>query len=298
MKPALYLWVYCCCLIPPRAGVNRAIQSLKSLGVSFKMITGDNQHAASYIWQELGLAQPTVLTGSALRQITPQALPLRAKDVDIFAEVEPDQKERLIMALKKVGHVVGYLGDGVNDSPALHAADVGISVNTAVDVAKEAASFVLLEKDLSVLATGVLEGRRTFARYPLSTFLWLPAPTLATCSVWPGLPCSCSFPAPIANPDFTYQPANRFAGDDHLLRPCGPRTAGSTTPLGYRLYPPLHDDLRLIKLGFRFPDLRRPAAGTPRSLCPAVPDRLVCGVGRFRGGYRSGYPHPPSLLQE
>jgi Mg2+-importing ATPase len=104
-----------------------------------------------------------VLTGAELRQIPATALPLRAAETDVFAEVEPNQKELLILAIRKAGHVVGFLGDGINDGPALHAADVGISVNTAVDVAKEAASIVLLEKGLDVLAAGVLEGRRTFA---------------------------------------------------------------------------------------------------------------------------------------
>jgi Mg2+-importing ATPase len=148
---------------PAKAGSKEAIERLSRLGISFKMITGDNQHTARYVWQEIGLPSPRVVTGTELRQVTARALPIRAQNTDIFAEVEPDQKERLILALKRAGHVVGYLGDGVNDSPALHMADVGISVNSAVDVAKEAASFVLLEKDLNVLATGVVEGRRTFA---------------------------------------------------------------------------------------------------------------------------------------
>ncbi|MCX5779448.1 MAG: HAD-IC family P-type ATPase, partial [Firmicutes bacterium] len=148
---------------PAKAGAKEAIDRLNKLGIRFKMITGDNQYTARYVWQEIGQSAPQVITGPQLRQINARSLPIRAQDTDIFAEVEPDQKERLILALRRAGHVVGYLGDGVNDSPALHIADVGISVNTAVDVAKEAASFVLLEKDLHVLATGVIEGRRTFA---------------------------------------------------------------------------------------------------------------------------------------
>ncbi len=92
-----------------------------------------------------------------------QALTRRASEADVFAEIEPMQKERIILALKKAGHVVGYLGDGINDAPALHAADVGLSVDSAVDVAREAADFVLLEHDLEVLVDGVREGRRTFA---------------------------------------------------------------------------------------------------------------------------------------
>ncbi len=103
------------------------------------------------------------MTGSELRQISNAALVHRAANSQVFAEVEPNQKERIILALKKAGNVVGYIGDGINDASALHAADVGVSVANAVDVAKEAADIVLLEKDLAVLEKGVREGRVTFA---------------------------------------------------------------------------------------------------------------------------------------
>ena len=112
---------------------------------------------------QVGLKDAVLLTGSELRQLSDEALVQRAPTVDVFAQVEPNQKERIILALKKAGHVVGYLGDGINDAPALHAADVGISVNTAADVAREAADIVLLRHDLSVLKDGVVEGRETFA---------------------------------------------------------------------------------------------------------------------------------------
>ncbi|MGD0153540.1 MAG: magnesium-translocating P-type ATPase [Thermacetogeniaceae bacterium] len=148
---------------PPKSDAIAAIQELNHLGVNLKMITGDSQFTALHVWRQIGLPAPRVLTGAELRQISSAALPLRAAETEIFAEVEPNQKERLILAIRQAGHVVGFMGDGINDGPALHAADVGISVNTAVDVAKEAASIVLLEKGLDVLAAGVHEGRRTFA---------------------------------------------------------------------------------------------------------------------------------------
>jgi Mg2+-importing ATPase len=111
----------------------------------------------------MGIAKPDVLTGDALRDMSDAALIIGVSTVDIFAEIEPNQKERIIIALRKAGHVVGYLGDGINEASALHAADVGISVDDAVDVAKEAADIVLLRHDLGVLARGVRNGRITFA---------------------------------------------------------------------------------------------------------------------------------------
>jgi Mg2+-importing ATPase len=111
----------------------------------------------------VGVTNPQMLTGLDLRQMSEAALLQRVSDVDIFAEIEPNQKERIILALRKAGNIVGCMGDGINDASALHAADVGISVDSAVDVAKEAADIVLLKKDLSVLVRGVQEGRKTFA---------------------------------------------------------------------------------------------------------------------------------------
>jgi Mg2+-importing ATPase len=148
---------------PPKSGIAEIIGRLKQLGVSLKIITGDNRFVAANASQQVGFSNPRVLTGSELRRMSDEALLKRVKDVDVFAEVEPNQKERIISDLRKVGNVVGYMGDGINDASALHAADVGISVESAVDVAKEAADIVLLEKDLGVLQQGVEEGRRTFA---------------------------------------------------------------------------------------------------------------------------------------
>jgi Mg2+-importing ATPase len=148
---------------PPKANIIETIASLKALGVSLKIITGDNHLVAANVSQQMGLSNTKIITGPDLRQLSDGALLRRVVDVDVFAEIEPNQKERIILALKKAGNVVGYMGDGINDASALHAADVGISVESAVDVAKEAADIVLLEKDLGVLVQGVREGRTTFA---------------------------------------------------------------------------------------------------------------------------------------
>jgi Mg2+-importing ATPase len=148
---------------PPKAGALDAIAELRQLGVALKIITGDNRLVAGRMGRHMGVERPTVLTGEALRSLSDTALLPRVGQVDIFAEIEPNQKERILAALRKAGNVVGYLGDGINDASALHTADVGISVESAVDVAKEAADIVLLERDLGVLARGVRLGRQTFA---------------------------------------------------------------------------------------------------------------------------------------
>jgi Mg2+-importing ATPase len=146
-----------------KAGVADAIRALRELGISLKIISGDNRRVAAHVAREVGLNEGKILTGPELREIGNDALSILARDLDVFAEVEPNQKERIIVALKRSGNVVGFMGDGINDASALHAADVGVSVDSAVDVAKEAAEIVLLEKDLRVLVDGVEEGRRTFA---------------------------------------------------------------------------------------------------------------------------------------
>jgi P-type Mg2+ transporter len=148
---------------PPKPGVIDTINQLRDLGVSLKVITGDSQLVAVSLSKQVGLSNLETITGSELRSMSDDALLKRANSVDIFAEVEPNQKERIILALKKAGNVVGYMGDGINDASALHVADVGISVDSAVDVAKESADIVLLDMDLGVLIHGVREGRITFA---------------------------------------------------------------------------------------------------------------------------------------
>ena len=148
---------------PPKPGIIETIRQLKHLGVSLKIITGDNRLLAANVSQQVNLLSPRILTGEDLHRMSDEALSRQVSEVNVFAEVEPNHKERIILALKKNGHVVGYMGDGINDASALHTADVSISVDGAVDVAKEAADIVLLEKDLGVLVQGVREGRRTFA---------------------------------------------------------------------------------------------------------------------------------------
>ena len=148
---------------PPEAGVRETLDRLRKLGVQLKIITGDNQLVARHVAEAVGIDVQQIVTGADLSSMKDEALWNLAPQTTLYAEVDPNQKERIITALQKTGHVVGYLGDGINDAPALHAADVGISVDQAVDVAKDAADFVLLEHDLEVLCKGIDEGRHTFA---------------------------------------------------------------------------------------------------------------------------------------
>jgi Mg2+-importing ATPase len=148
---------------PLKEGIAQTIHDLFRLGISLKIITGDNRLAATNISKQVGLLRGGILTGPEISRESDEALQKLVVQIDVFAEVEPNQKERLILALRKSGCVVGYMGDGINDASALHAADIGLSVDSAVDVAKEAADIVLLEKDLSVLKQGIIEGRKTFS---------------------------------------------------------------------------------------------------------------------------------------
>ncbi len=148
---------------PPKAQVVQAVRDLAARGVRVKIITGDNRYVAAHVAHEVGLDQTAMLTGEAISRLSDESLWHLAPRTDLFVEVDPQQKERIVRALQHTGHSVGYLGDGINDAPALHAADVGISVDQAVDVARESADVVLLRPDLDVLRRGVDDGRRTFA---------------------------------------------------------------------------------------------------------------------------------------
>lgn len=148
---------------PIKPDIQATLDELSSLGISLRMVTGDNRLAARHVARAVGLRSEHLLTGPEIKALSDEQLRLLAQDIDVFAEVDPLEKERIVRAFRHAGHTVGFLGDGINDAPALHAADVGISVDTAADVAKESASLVLLAKDLDVLMQGVRLGRQTFA---------------------------------------------------------------------------------------------------------------------------------------
>ena len=154
---------YLAFLDPPKESTAAAIKALKDHGVTTKILTGDNDKVTHTICKQVGLEVRNMLLGSDITQMTDEELAKAAEFTDVFAKLTPDQKARVVSVLRANGHTVGFMGDGINDAAAMKAADIGISVDTAVDVAKESADIILLEKDLLVLEQGIIEGRKTYA---------------------------------------------------------------------------------------------------------------------------------------
>jgi P-type Mg2+ transporter len=161
-ESALVLAGFAAFLDPPKASAGAALAKLQRAGVAIKVITGDSDLVTRHVCGQLGIEVQGVLLGKEIALLDEPSLQRRVENVNLFCRVNPSQKQQVIRALKANGHVVGYMGDGINDAPSLHAADVGLSVDSAVDVAKAAADMILLEQDLNVVHAGVLEGRRTF----------------------------------------------------------------------------------------------------------------------------------------
>ncbi len=154
---------YLAFLDPPKETTAEAVKALKNHGVTTKVLTGDNEKVTRTICAQVGLKVRNMLLGRDIENMTDEELEERVEDTDVFAKLTPDQKTRVVTALRAMGHVVGFMGDGINDAAAMKAADVGISVDTAVDIAKESADIILLEKDLMVLEKGIIQGRKTYA---------------------------------------------------------------------------------------------------------------------------------------
>ena len=161
-ESALVLAGFAAFLDPPKESAAPALAKLQQAGVTIKVVTGDSDLVTRHVCAQLNIDVAGVLTGKEVAQLDDQALQRRVETANLFCRVNPGQKQRVILALKANSHVVGYMGDGINDAPSLHSADVGLSVDSAVDVAKAAADIIMLKQDLNVLHAGVLEGRRTF----------------------------------------------------------------------------------------------------------------------------------------
>ena len=158
----LVLLGYIAFLDPPKKEVKTILKKLKEVGVTTKILTGDNPAATKTICLEGGIKTDEILVGEDIERLNDEELSKKVEEVDVFARLTPIQKERIVLTLKENGHVVGYMGDGVNDAPSLSDADVGISVNSATDIAKEASDILLLEKSLNVVYDGVIEGRKVY----------------------------------------------------------------------------------------------------------------------------------------
>jgi Mg2+-importing ATPase len=149
-------------LDPPKKDVKDTLNQLYSVGVKTKILTGDNYYATQNICSLVGLNAKEILTGNDIEKLTDKELSKKIENVDVFARLNPLQKERIVGLYMKNGHVVGYMGDGVNDAPSLHQADIGISVNSATDIAKETSDMILLERSLNVIYDGIIEGRKVY----------------------------------------------------------------------------------------------------------------------------------------
>lgn len=281
---------------PPKPGASDAIGELAALGVSVRLVTGDNRLAARQIAAEVGLRTDNALTGAQIDQLDDHELAGLVGDVAVFAEVDPLHKERLVIALRARDETVGFLGDGINDTAALHAADVGISVDTAVDVAKQTAAIVLLDKSLDVVADGVRLGRRTFA----NTLKYIRVTTSANFGNMLSMAVAAAFlpflpllPRQILLLNFLSDiPGTTIAADDvdpeQLERP---RAWDIHSIRG------VHDHLRARQLSLRHPHVRD-AADRLRRRLGLVPQRLVRRIDRHRARRHARAPHQPTVLAQ
>ncbi len=277
----------------PKEDVADAIRSLAALGVAIKIITGDCRPVTQHVAALVGL-RDRVLTGADLQRLSDEALWRAAESTDLFVEVDPNQKERIILALKKMGHVVGFLGDGVNDAPAIHAADTSLSVEQAVDVARAAADFVLLEPSLDVICRGIVEGRKTFAntlKYVLTTMSANLGNmiSMAGASLFlPFLPLTAG--QILLNNLLSDVPAIGIADDA-----VDPELIERPQRWNRRFHWPLHAGVRDRELDVRLSHVWRAPGGVP-SRTRSVQDGMVRRIAADRAGDRVGRTDATALL--
>ena len=197
----LILKGYIAFLDPPKESVNEAIAALQRNGVTVKVLTGDNDLVTRKVCKDVGLDTGDVLLGNAVETMNDEQLGRAVEKTQVFARLSPTHKQRIVQALRRNGHVVGFMGDGINDAPALRAADVGLSVDNAVDIAKESADMILLEKTSWFWKRACWKGAKSLSIFS-STSAWAPVPTLATCSAsWARAPSPLPADAADSNPD-------------------------------------------------------------------------------------------------
>jgi len=262
---------------PPMEGVAETLHALRRDGVVVKILTGDNELVAQHVCGQVGLDSARIVAGDQIERMTDSALAAVAEQTTVFARVSPAQKNRIILALKSRNHVVGFLGDGINDAPSIHTADVGVSVATAVDVAKDAADIILLERNLNVLHTGILEGRRAFGNV-MKYLLMGTSSNFGNMFSMAGafLP---AVPADAADSDPAQQLPLRSRPGHDPHRQCRRSIHPDPTAVGHRDHPEVHGGDRAHQLDLRLPHVWGAAVGLPR-LRGALPDGLVRRVAR------------------
>ncbi len=289
---------YVAFLDPPKETARAAVKALSGLGVAVKVLTGDNDLVSRKICQDVGIPTEHVLLGSHVEKMTDADLGAAAERATLFARMSPGHKQRVIRALQARGHVVGFLGDGINDSPALRVADVGISVDTAVDIAKESADMILLEKSLLVLQDGVVEGRKVFCQHPQvrADGRELQLREHVQRARRERLP---ALRADGADPDSHQQSALRLLAGSDSHRRRGPRADRRAPPVVHARAHPVHPVHRPLQLDLRLHDLLHDAlrisllGPEPRV---ALPDRLVRGVAADADPHHPRHPHEPHPL--
>lgn len=273
----------------PKVDAGPSIRRLAELGVVTKVITGDSERVARKVCGDLGIDTSSVLVGSRLAPMSDAELMLAIKTTSVFARIDPDQKSRIIRLARQAGEDVAFLGDGVNDAVAMHHADVGISVDTATDVAKDAADMLLLDKDLGVLADGIQEGRCIFAN-TIKYVLMATSSNFGNMFSAAGASIVLSFlpmlPSQILLNNLLYD-----VGHDHSDRQRGQRNAEWAVAMGPAFHPPVHGSLGNDELDFRLRHVLYPVALPAREIT-RVPDRLVCRIAGHPDAGDLHYPHP------
>ena len=275
---------------PVLPDAREMVETLRRDGVEVKILTGDNELVARHVCADVGLDAGRLVAGDELDRLTDAALAAVAEQASVFARVSPAQKNRIIVALKQRGHVVGFLGDGINDAPSLHAADVGISVSSAVDVAREAADIILLERNLRVLHEGILEGRRSFGNVMKYLLMGTSSNfgnmfSMAAASLF--LPFLPMLPTQILLNNFLYDLAQVTIPTDRV----DPRFPAQAAALEHGSHPRLHD---------RSSGRSARSSISSRSACcceavqrvrVALPHRLVRRVARDADARALRHPH-------
>ena len=276
-------------LDPPKASAGATIRAMAAAGVTVKVLTGDNERVSRHVFQEIGVPVTGVLTGEALTQLSEEALIGQVAKVNLFCRVNPQQKHRVLLALKRLGHVVGFMGDGINDAPALHAADVGISVDGAADVARAAADLILLDHDLSVVREAIVGGRGTVQN--VSKYVLMGASSnfgnmfsmAGAALILPFLPM---LPIQILLNNLIYNVSEIAIPFDNVDPESDHRPGG----MGREADRAVYAGVRTGQLDLRLPDLLC-AAGAARRGGGVVPDGLVHRIDGHPGAGGVLHPH-------